>query len=216
MAPRVRATAMARANSSRKSKTERPQRVAGHRRVGRPGYVDSGQPSRRTAGLADRCISAEHASLDARCLARRRRHCRAHRAAADRYSFRPDRRGAPGAGHPLVAAADDVLGLPGRRLGFGQDAVARRGQARAVGGGAQSATGEHRATTWHTRRASSAPRRRSRNGRRTLPPRSMPGSRRRSSPPRRRTCARSWCRASTSPTARSSGWRRCSRRDRAV
>ena len=86
-----------------------------------------------------------HAPLDARCGARRRRHRRSHRAAADRHSLRPDRRGAPGAGHPLVAATDDVLDLPGRPVGLGQDAVARRGQARAVGGGAQPATGEHRA-----------------------------------------------------------------------
>ena len=151
-----------------------------------------------------------------RCGARRRRHRRSHRAAADRHSLGPDRRGAPGAGHPLVAAADDVLDLPGRRC------RARARRRRSTWSSARcrwwSAVGNRRTprANWRTRRASSAPRRRSRNGRTTLPPRSTPGSRRRSSRPRRRTCARSWCRASTSPTARSSGWRRCSRRGRAA
>ena len=64
----------------------------------------------------NRCISAQHASLADRCRARRRRHRRSHRTAADWYSLWPDRRGAPcrqpvrGSGHTCWTC---LVGLSG-------------------------------------------------------------------------------------------------------
>ncbi len=96
-------------HQKQQQKIESPRRQRTTGEWDDPDEFDPGRSPRRAAGAADRCISAGYAPLDARRCGRRRRHHRSHRIAVDRHRLGPDRRGAPGAGQPLVAAANDLL-----------------------------------------------------------------------------------------------------------